>query len=52
MAAVTLMAAGVIWLISGSNASRMKTAKEMIIGSVSGLIVMFSSYMIISMIQS
>ena len=51
LAAVTLMAAGVIWLISGSNASRMKTAKEMIIGSVSGLIVMFSSYMIISMVN-
>ena len=51
LAAVTIMAGGVIWLISGSNATRMKTAKEMIIGSVSGLIVMFSSYMIISIIN-
>lgn len=51
LAAVTTMAGGVIWLISGSNASRMKVAKEMIIGSVSGLVVLFSSYMIISVIN-
>lgn len=51
LAAVTIMAGGVIWLISGSNASRMKVAKEMIIGSVSGLVVMFSSYMIISVVN-
>ncbi len=51
LAAVTVMAGGIMWLISGSSASRMKVAKEMIIGSVSGLIIMFSSYMIISIVN-
>ncbi|MCX6795241.1 MAG: D-alanyl-D-alanine carboxypeptidase family protein [Candidatus Falkowbacteria bacterium] len=51
IAAVTMMAGGIIWLISGSNASRMKTAKEMIFGSISGLVIMFSSYMLISIIN-
>ncbi|MFZ4648274.1 MAG: hypothetical protein ACOYMB_01410 [Patescibacteria group bacterium] len=51
IAAVTVMAGGILWLISGSNASRMKVAKEMIVGSISGLVIMFSSYMIISVVN-
>lgn len=51
IAAVTIMMGGLLWLISGSNASRMKVAKEMIVGSISGLVIMFSSYMIISVVN-
>ena len=51
LSAVTIMGGGVLWLISGTNASRMKTAKEMIIGSLSGLIIMFATYMIVSIVN-
>lgn len=51
LAAVTTMAGGVIWLVSGSNASKMKVAKDMIVGSISGLVLLFSSYMLLSIIN-
>ncbi|MFA5183959.1 MAG: pilin [Patescibacteria group bacterium] len=47
LAAITLMAGGVLWLISGGDASKTTRAKELIAGSVTGLVILFSSYLIL-----
>jgi len=47
LAAIMLMAGGVLWLVSGGDASRITQAKELIIGSVTGLIILFSSYILL-----
>lgn len=51
LAAVMLMAGGVMWLISGGNSSQLGTAKEIITGSIIGLVLLFSSYLILSQIN-
>lgn len=41
---------GVTFVISEGNAEKVKKAKEIIIGSIIGLVIVFSSYMLISFI--
>ncbi|QQG52239.1 MAG: hypothetical protein HY931_02745 [Candidatus Falkowbacteria bacterium] len=47
LAAVMLMAGGLLWLVSGGDAGKVGQAKEIIIGSVTGLIILMSSYVIL-----
>jgi len=47
LAAIMLMAGGLLWLISGGNATRITRAKELMIGSVVGLIILISSYVLL-----
>lgn len=51
IAALVLMGGGLLWLISGGDASKMTQAKEMIIGSVTGLVILASSYIILVQIN-
>ncbi|MFA6416598.1 MAG: hypothetical protein WCW61_00200 [Patescibacteria group bacterium] len=47
LAAVMLMAGGLLWLISGGDAGKVGQAKEIIIGSITGLIILMSSYVLL-----
>lgn len=47
LAAIMLMAGGVIWLTSGGDTSKVSKAKSLIGGSITGLIILFSTYMIL-----
>ncbi|MFA6995330.1 MAG: hypothetical protein WC249_02875 [Patescibacteria group bacterium] len=47
LAAIILMAGGVLWLISAGDASKITQAKELITGSITGLIILISSYLIL-----
>ena len=51
LAAIVLMAGGVLWLVSGGDSARISRAKELIIGSVSGLIILMASYLILFQIN-
>lgn len=51
LAAIMLMASGVIWLISGGDASKITQAKELIIGSITGLVILTSSYVLLTQIN-
>lgn len=44
LAAIVLMAGGLMWLISAGDASKITQAKELVIGSISGLIILIASY--------
>jgi len=47
LAAIILMAGGLLWLVSAGDVSKITQAKELITGSVTGLIILMSSYMIL-----
>jgi len=47
LATIILMAGGVLWLVSGGDASRITQAKELILGSITGLIILASSYVLL-----
>ena len=47
LAAIMLMAGGLLWLVSGGDASKVTQAKELIGGSVTGLIILMSSYILL-----
>jgi len=51
LAAIVLMGGGALWLVSGGDASRVTQAKELIIGSVTGVIILFTSYIILYQIN-
>gem|GEM_PF-2351603 len=51
LAAIVLMAGGLLWLISGGDASKITQAKDMIIGSITGLIILMASYIILTQIN-
>ncbi|HZJ40888.1 MAG TPA: pilin [Candidatus Saccharimonadales bacterium] len=51
LAAVMLMAGGLLWLVSGGDAGKVGQAKEIIIGSITGLIILLSSYVILTQIN-
>jgi len=51
LAAVVLMAGGLIWLTSAGNASRITQAKDLILGSIIGLMILSTSYMILTMVN-
>lgn len=51
LAAIMLMAGGLLWLISAGDASKITKAKELIIGSISGLIILLVSYTILTIVN-
>ncbi len=51
LAAIVLMAGGLIWLVSAGNASRISQAKSLISGSLIGLMLLFGSYLILYQIN-
>jgi len=51
LAAIVLMAGGVLWLVSGGDASKVTQAKELITGSIIGLVILASSYIILTQIN-
>ena len=51
IAAIILMAGGLIWLISAGDASKITKAKELIIGSISGLVILLASYTILTIVN-
>jgi len=51
LAAVVLMAGGLMWLLSRGDASKTSTAKELIVGSVTGLIIIMTSSVLLDYIN-
>ncbi|MFA5131493.1 MAG: hypothetical protein WC467_03635 [Patescibacteria group bacterium] len=51
LAAIMLMAGGLLWLISAGDASKITQAKELITGSVTGLIILAASFIILVQIN-
>jgi len=51
LAAIVLMAGGVLWLVSAGDASKITQAKELIIGSVTGLIILTSAYILLTQVN-
>ena len=51
IASLVLMAGGVLWLISAGDASKITEAKNLIAGSITGLIILMSSYLILEQIN-
>lgn len=51
IAAVMLMAGGLLWLVSGGNPGKIGQAKNIISGSLIGLALLFSSYLILAQIN-
>jgi len=43
---------GFMWILSGGSSERVKKGKDIIVGSIVGLLIVFSSYMIISWVSS
>jgi len=50
-AVIVLMIGGIIWLVSGGDASKITQSKELIIGSISGLVLLLCSYVILYQIN-
>jgi hypothetical protein len=51
LAALVLMAGGVLWLVSGGDASKVTQAREYITGSIVGLIILAASYILLIQIN-
>ncbi|MCX6794470.1 MAG: hypothetical protein NTY31_00500 [Candidatus Falkowbacteria bacterium] len=51
LAAIVLMAGGVLWLTSGGDSGKVGQAKELIIGSIIGTIILFSSWIILNTVN-
>ncbi len=51
LAAIMLMAGGLLWLISAGDASKITQAKDLIIGAITGLIILAASYLILIQIN-
>jgi len=51
LAAIVLMAGGVLWLTSGGDSGKVGQAKELIIGSVVGTIILFSAWIILNTVN-
>jgi D-alanyl-D-alanine dipeptidase len=51
LAALTLMIGGVIYLTSAGNATRISEAKSWITGSLTGMLIMFTSYVLLNEIN-
>ena len=47
LAALMLMAGGLLWLTSGGDSGKVSKAKGLIGGSITGLVILFSAYMIL-----
>ncbi len=51
LAAVVLMGGGLLWLVSRGDASQVTKAKELIFGSITGMIILTGSYLILTLIN-
>lgn len=51
LAAVVLMGGGLLWLLSRGEASKITKAKELILGSIVGLVILTGSYLILTLIN-
>ena len=51
LAAIVLMGGGLMWLTSGGDSGRVTKAKEMIIGSLSGLVIIFCAWIILNTVN-
>lgn len=51
VAAIALMIAGIVWLTAGGNSARISSAKSWIGGSLTGLVLALSSYLILQTIN-
>lgn len=51
LAAIMLMAGGLMWLVSAGDASKITQAKDLILGSIVGLMILSTSYLILTMIN-
>lgn len=51
LAAVVLMGGGLLWLLSRGEASKIAKAKELILGSIVGLVILTGSYLILTLIN-
>lgn len=51
LAAIVLMGGGVLWLVSGGNQSKVSKAKDIISGSLIGLGILFSGYLLFNTIN-
>ncbi|MHB8904468.1 MAG: pilin, partial [Patescibacteria group bacterium] len=51
LAAIVLMGGGLLWLTSGGDSSQVNKAKEMIIGSITGLIILFCAWIILNTVN-
>ena len=51
LAAIVLMGGGLIWLTSGGDSSKINNAKEMIIGSITGMIILFCAWIILNTVN-
>ena len=51
LAALVLMGGGLLWLISGGDASKITQAQNMIVGSITGLMILMSSYILLTQIN-
>jgi hypothetical protein len=51
LAAIVLMGGGLLWLTSGGDNSRVSKAKEMIIGSITGLVILFCAWIILNTVN-
>ncbi|HNX11012.1 MAG TPA: hypothetical protein PKI61_02625 [bacterium] len=51
IAAIALMIGGVLWLVSAGNASRISTAQNWIAGSLTGILIMMTSYILLNEIN-
>ena len=51
LAAIVLMAGGLLWLVSAGDASKISQAKDLILGSVTGLIILMGTYLILDQIN-
>ncbi len=51
LAAIVLMGGGLLWLASGGDSGRISLAKELITGSLVGLIILFSAWIILNTIN-
>jgi len=51
LAAIVLMAGGVLWLTSAGDSARVGQAKELIIGSVVGTAILFSAWIILNTVN-
>ncbi len=51
LAAIVLMGGGLLWLVSNGNDSKITQAKELIIGSLAGMVILFGSWMLLNTIN-
>ncbi len=51
LAAIVLMAGGLIWLTSAGDSGKVTKAKEIILGSITGLVILFSAFIILKTVN-